>query len=68
MNKILPILFLIYSCSIKTNEADNLTKDTLVKIGLPIRHFFIDPKVFGQYAINCKLVPTDSSPNLFFLN
>ena len=66
MKKILPIMFLVCSCSTKSNKADNLIKNTLVKTILPVRHFSIDPKIFGQYAINCKLVSTDSSPNLFF--
>jgi hypothetical protein len=67
MNKILLILFMVCSCSIKSNKTDISTKDTLVKAIMPTRHFQIDPsKTFGQYAINCKLVSTDSGVKLFF--
>ncbi len=67
MKKILPILFIVCSCSTKSNKTDNSIKDTLIKPILTVKHFQIDPsKTFGQYAINCKLVSTDSTPNLFF--
>lgn len=67
MKKFFPILLLISSCSTQSDKANNSTKDTLVKTILPVRHFQIDPSnIFGQYAINCNLVSTDSNPNLFF--